>query len=295
MLVVSVVLLLAGCNGDGSSDENNDIDTTDITNNSNQSTEILADKAKKIFYLVPSPIETAALLKKAGANYDMDILNPIENVSKYETISSKALNLGIYGADLSYVSIFDQTQETMLYVSCTKRMADDLGITSAFDSEKMERIEENINRKDSMLNIISDSYWIADAYLKENQRANISAIIITGGWVEGLYIATQLADNSASNSGLVTRIAEQKYSLDNLYDLVSSYEKSDNIDMLMEDISTMKAIFDQLEIVSTSGENTTDSETGVTTIGSSKEIKISEDQLAAITSAVESIRNKYIE
>lgn len=294
-MVVSVLLLFAGCNGEGSSDENNDIDTTDITNHSNQSSDFLADKAKKIFYMVPSPIETAALLKKAGANYDMDILNPIENVSKYETIRSKALNLGIYGADLSYVSIFDQTQETMLYVSCTKRMADDLGITSAFDSKKMERIEENINRKDSMLNIISDSYWIADAYLKENQRANISAMIITGGWIEGLYIATRLAGNSVSNSGLVKRIAEQKYSLDNLYALVNSYEKSEDINVILKDINALKAIFDELEIVSTSGENTTDPETGVTTIGSSKEIKITEEQLASITSTVESIRNKYIE
>ena len=151
------------------------------------------EETKALFYSLPSPIETASILQKTGAEYDATILNPVVNVNKYELASTKAINLGIYGSDLSYASVFDQTQEVMFYISSCKKLADGLGLSNAFDAKTMSRMEENINDKDSLLHLISDSYWMADAYLEENERSNLSALIISGGWVEGLYIATQLA------------------------------------------------------------------------------------------------------
>ena len=109
------------------------------------------EEAKSIFYMLPSPIETASLLQKAGAEYDISILNPVMNVNKYELASTKAINLGIYGSDLSYASVFDQTQEVMFYLSCCKKLADGMGLTKAFDSKTMGRIEENINEVTRMI------------------------------------------------------------------------------------------------------------------------------------------------
>jgi hypothetical protein len=60
------------------------------------------DKAKKIFYSLPSPLETAMLIKSAGADYNEQLLNPLGNVEKYTTNKSMALNLGIYTTDLSF-------------------------------------------------------------------------------------------------------------------------------------------------------------------------------------------------
>lgn len=49
--------------------------------------------------------------EKAGAKYNKNILNDVKNVDKYTSAGQQALNLGIYGADLSYTSVFNHTQE----------------------------------------------------------------------------------------------------------------------------------------------------------------------------------------
>ena len=114
--------------------------------------------AKKIFYSLPSPLETAMLIKSAGAKYNEELLNPIENASNYTTNRKMALNLGIYTTDLSFASLFDQTQAAIKYMSAAKKMADGLGILDAIDNTTIERLEENINNRDVIMDIISETF-----------------------------------------------------------------------------------------------------------------------------------------
>jgi len=253
------------------------------------------EEAKSIFYMLPSPIETASLLQKAGAKYDGSILNPVINMSRYELASMKALNLGVYGSDLSYASVFDQTQEVLFYLSSCKKLADGLGLEKAFDSETMKRMEENINNKDSLLQLISDSYWMADSYLKENERSNLSALIISGGWIEGVYIATKLAETS-TNEALLARIAEQKLSLSHLLSIVETY-KGDHGDVndVYSDLLEINAIFNKMKSEKGSFETFRDSEMGITTIGGSSKLILSKSLLQEISTKIETIRNRYIE
>ena len=109
------------------------------------------NKAKQIFYSLPSPIETAMLIRRAGVDFDETLLNKKENYSNYTTSLKKALNLGIYSTDLSYASMFEQTQIAIQYMSITKLMAQDLGILSAIDERILRRLETNINNRDSIM------------------------------------------------------------------------------------------------------------------------------------------------
>lgn len=253
------------------------------------------EEAKSIFYMLPSPIETASLLQKAGAKYDGSILNPVINISRYERASMKALNLGIYGSDLSYASVFDQTQEVMFYLSSCKKLADGLGLENAFDSETMERMEENINNKDSLLQLISDSYWMADSYLEENERSNLSALIISGGWVEGVYIATKLAETN-TNEALLARIAEQKLSLSHLLSIVDTYKGNHgDVNDVYSDLLEINAIFNKMKSEKGSFETSRDLETGITTIGGSSKLFLSKQLLQEISTKIETIRNRYIQ
>ncbi|MBL4651406.1 MAG: hypothetical protein JKY53_00875 [Flavobacteriales bacterium] len=264
----------------------------------NEAEEILqhnVQEAKSIFYMLPSPIETASLMQKAGAEYDASILNPVLNVNKYELASTKALNLGVYGSDLSYASVFDQTQEVIFYLSSCKKLADGLGLTNAFDAATMVRIEENINDKDSLLHLISDSYWMVDAYLEENERSNLSALIISGGWVEGLYIATRLALTNPTQE-LVDRVAEQKLSLTHLLAIINTY-KGDHGDVndVYTELLEIQTIFDKIELTKETVETSTNLETGITTIGGATRMTLSNAVLEEISTKIESIRNRYIQ
>lgn len=290
--IVGVLLLAIFVTSCGGSDSESNSAREDLLNDSSDDR---LNKAKDMLYLVPSPIETVMLLHRAGASYDGQALNRVDNMSKYETKMEKSLNLGIYGADLSYASMFDMTQDAMFYVQACKNLAEGLGIMNAFDEATIARMEENINDRDSMLRIISDTYWIADSYLKENESVSTSAMIVAGGWIEALHIATSVAKNSKNSEDMVQRIGEQKYALDNLVALLSSYEQTDDIKAVYTDMMLIKSEFDKLEVISVDSEDSIDPKTGVTTVGETYKIIITPQQFNDISAKLNTVRNKYIE
>lgn len=287
-LAVAVAMLLSACGGSQPEQDPLVIDQQDTTV---QDTRL--KKTRNIFFNIPSPMETAALLKKAGAEYNGKILNDVKNVDRYTSAGQQALNLGIYGADLSYASVFNQTQESMFYTAATRKLADKLNITSAFNDQTIERMERNMNDRDSLLNIISETYWSMDAYLKENDRDHLSAMMIAGGWVEGLYIATQIAQANDSPE-LRQRIAEQKLSLKDLLGLIDTYgSDEENLNRIRKDLTELEALFADVEIGSVGNEVT--QENGVTIVGGGgAAAQLSTEKLAALKDKAAAIRNNYI-
>jgi hypothetical protein len=288
ILPLSIGAMLIACNGEDS--ESSSSSSANIVVDS-----LKAASAEKIFYSIPSPIEMASVLKSSGSTYDNTLPNPVDRKDKYSTVRSRALNLGVYGADLSYAVVYDNTQESMLFLACAKKLADGLGITSAFSEEKIAKMEENMSNRDSMLAMISDSYWETDAYLQENERGNVSAYIITGGWIEGIYlgckIERKLKSGGKNNKEIASRIAEQKASLENLIALLESYAAPDSFGDLIDDLKALQAIYASVKQTETETTASTNSE-GVTTIGGGSEFEINEEQLSAIDKKVSEIRNK---
>ena len=286
---VLVIAFAAGCSENPGNSKGHSVDDDDTT----ELPESNIEQVKTIFYMLPSPIETASLLHKAGAEYDGTILNPIENVNKYELTGKKALNLGVYGADLSYASVFDQSQEVLFYISACKKLSDGLGLEKAFDPQTISRMEENINDKDSLLHLISDSYLLADTYLQENDRSNFSALIISGGWIEGLYIATLVYKNNP-NEAILKRISEQKFSLSHLIEIVQPY-KDDyaDIEKVYYDLKELENVFNKISMTKNKATSSTNKNTGITTIGGAGSLNISPETLIELSEKVKIIRNRY--
>lgn len=279
--------LLLACGADDTTDEvvdNNKIKVTD------EKTIERAEKAQKVFQTIPSPFETASIFEEAGIGYNGEITNPVENIDKYTTSTQQALNLGVYGADLSYANIHDQSQESMFYMNCAKKMADELGVSGAFTAEAIERIEENMNNRDSMMTIVSDAFWTCDAYLKENGQDNLSALIIAAGWIEGLYLGTKGINFDSPNDALMQRIAEQKYSFTNLMDLLSSYNDAE-VKKLADKLAALKDSFDKIE-EQESEATVTEGETP--TIGGGTTLAYSAENILEIATTAENIRNEII-
>lgn len=288
-MILALVTVLAACGGDPPpQDALNVNDGLDSTAQSERMA-----KTKNIFYNIPSPMETAALLKKAGASYNSKILNDVKSVDKYTAASQQALNLGVYGADLSYASVFNHTQESMFYTSCAKKLADRLGVMSAFNDSTIEVMEKNQNDRDKLLEVISETFWGVDGYLKENGRENLSALMIAGGWVEGLYIATQVTATNDTPE-LRQRIAEQKHSLGDLISLISSYGTDDErLKTVLADMQALQGLY--AEVNTGGGENTVTEENGVAVIGApAAAATLTDAQLGAIRDKAAAIRNTYI-
>lgn len=280
-------ITLAACGGDTPPQ---DTLKTDGAADSTQAERVR--KTKNIFHNIPSPMETAAVLKKAGAEYDKDILNDVKHVDNYTSASKQALNLGIYGADLSYASVFNNTQESMLYTACAQNLAKRLDVANAFGQETVDRMEANRNDRDSLLNIISETYWEVDAYLKENGRDNVSALMIAGGWVEGLYIATQVCKQHDTPE-LRQRIADQRIPLGELIELMSTYSTDDPaVGGVKGDLDALAALYSAVPAAAAS---TVTQENGVAVIGGgSPPAAVNDEQLKALSEKTTSIRNGYI-
>jgi hypothetical protein len=253
------------------------------------------NKAKQIFYSLPSPIETAMLIRRAGVDFNETLLNKRENYSKYTTTLQKAINLGIYSADLSYASMFEQTQIAIQYMSISKLMAQDLGILSAIDEAILRRLEANINHRDSIMDIISESFMNSDAYLKENGRPETAALILAGGWIEGLYLAIKSIDKKKGNDDLVDRIIDQKISLGSLLQLLESYHNIEMVNRILIDVRKIAKVYENFDVVYSHIETLTDPDDRTTVLKARTEVFKSANALKSLSHVVDSLRTSYVQ
>ena len=131
-------------------------------------------------YPLPTAFEVTNLLNKAGASYILSLSNSTSNVDKYFTEKSKAINLGIYGADLAYASTYQMKQETMNYLKVSKKLIDELQISTEFNTTFAERVEKNIDNQDSLITVISDSFYKTYEFLTNNGKDNLSLLVMSG-------------------------------------------------------------------------------------------------------------------
>jgi hypothetical protein len=244
-------------------------------------------------FSIPSPIQTALLIKKSGANYNKEMLNTSQKASSYSTSFKKALNLGIYGADLGYVTIYEQTQDAISYLNSAKKIADDLGVSGAFDAQTIDRFQKNLGSKDSMLTLVSVAYRASDAYLKNNDRNEISGLILTGGWIESLTFATNVF-KMKGDAEVKRRIAEQKLSLNSLIKLLTPYYSQPEYAELIDGLKEVSAIFDSVEFKYVYEKPTVDVEKKLTIVNSKTEAVISDEQVKTISEKIQSIRNQIV-
>jgi hypothetical protein len=286
------MIFLLSCSSESTRKDRIEVDASDISSQDLAKEGI--QTARQIFYSLPSPLETAMILKRSGAQYNEELLNPVENASKYTTNKSMALNLGIYSTDLSYASLFDQTQASIRYMAVSKRMAEGLGILNAIDNSIIQRLEENVNNREAIMDIISESLLNTSSILEEDDRVAIGSIILVGGWIEGLYIATSLVDDvKRADNELVDRIVDQKLSLATVINLLDQHKENSDVRDIMADVKTLLAIYDKIQI-SFSGVEALEEEGGTTVLRSKNVVSVSPAVFDELRNKVASIRSKYI-
>lgn len=243
-------------------------------------------------FSIPSPMQTALLIQKSGIAYDKSILHAHNKVNTYSTDFARALNLGIYGADLGYVSLYNQNQDALGYLTALKQLADKLGVSSAFDNNTMKRIESNISNKDSLMVLVGVVYRSSDAFLKNNQRNDVSSLILTGGWLESMHFSLS-AYSTKPSEDMKRRIAEQKQSLISLVKILSKFE-SEEIKSLTAQLEDLSKVYETIDLKYNFVEPTTDTTRKVTYINSTTEVVISDEQVKDIVKKVQDIRNKIL-
>ena len=253
-----------------------------------------------MFYQVPTPNELFAVLKNAEVAYNRENLNDISNVNKYETKASKALNFGVYTADLAYITSLGQMDDASKFFETIRNLSKDLEIENAVDEVILKRLQSNLENSnaDSLFYLSNETYYNAYSYLEENDRRDVLAMIVVGGWIEGLNIILNLEPYS-DGSEVCQRIADQKLTLENLMIFTSTIE-NDQLSEIVGELSAIEEVFNS-EIIEEEAEaevtefTSSESEDGVMIFGGGVSSSISEAQFNELKSIVLDLRTSIIE
>jgi len=254
-------------------------------------TSSLIFKYNNTLFTIPSPFQVTSIIKNSNIDYNKSFLSPPENVSNYTTIFKQSLNIGIYGTDMGYLNIYDQVPDIISYFTVIKKLSGELGLNSAFQASLIDRVEKNIDNQDSLLYFLTNTYREFDSYLKNSNRKDVGILIVTGGWIESLYLLAQITDEN-KNRSIINRLGEQKHPLDNLIELLSPYYyKSKDFSLLIDALVDLAYEFDGIIFNYTYQESEVIPEQKLSIIKSNSNVIISEYHIRTIAQKISAIRN----
>lgn len=235
LIILSVALLSCKSN------RNNEPEGSEISNNEVKKGEAIMDLSG---YPLPTSFYITEMLNKAGAPYILSIANSVENVGNYFSQKEKALNLGIYGADLSYASTYMMKQETIMYLKASSLLTEELKISTAFNEDYIERIKNNLDNGDSLILIVSDSFYDTYNYLIENEKDVSAILVMAGSWIEGLYLTTQIALTARSSDKFIEIIGQQKTSLRELLNIMDPVKENTDLSGIYYQLKSLHDIYE---------------------------------------------------
>lgn len=214
-----------------------------------QPEDTITNLKREIYYGLLTPIEASNLFNRLNVPYVPETLNPITNSDQYLSSSKTSINLGIYGVDLAYLKMFDLGQETFNCMLTIRSMSNKLGIPENYITDPIKKIEADLGNSDSLIMLMDSAYKQIEANLRENDRESAAGLMIMGGWIEAMYIATQLVyDETNPDPEVVERIAEQKYILVSLLSYMKNYYDDPIVVYYTKKLLYLKKYFDTFEI-----------------------------------------------
>ena len=280
---IVVSIFIASCNSSTN-------DTPSETSVDSVSTTVAEDtEQSQVVYNIPSPMETFIILKMTSVPFDKSLLNPSANVSKYVTNFSKSINLGIYSADLAFSLLYEQNKEIETYLKNTADLKSSLNIDGDFFQSLIKRIKANSSNLDSMMQIVSEANVNTNMYLNENKMNNTVALITAGGWIEGLYMLSNIAQKNPKKE-LVGMVADQKLVVKNLIKTLEPFASDKEIAGLLADVKDIEKLYESLKPVE--GKSTTSANKNIASIGNNTSFELTSEQLKLIVDKATALRNK---
>lgn len=249
---------------------------TNCTTNNSRKAEVISKESveqevREFVYPLPTAFEITEMLNRIEAAYMPVICNSKENYDKYMTESKRALNLGVYSADLCYANTYNQSTLVKEYTDVVKKVIDALDMTQAIDPELPNKMESNENNKEELTKLITDAFYDSYEYLNKNDRGPVSILIVAGSWIEGLYISTHISEFTFENKEIVKILLSQKEPLLKLMELLNEYRNDEGVLVVKNSIEPLYNIYAGID-----------------------ESSISENQVNAIRNTVTEIRDSIV-
>jgi len=203
----------------------------------------------EIFYGILTPVEVCTIFNRLGISYNNATLNPISNRDQYLSSSKASINTGIYGVDFGYLKMFGIGQQMIDYMVTIREMSNKLGIPDSYLTEPIKKVESDISEPDTILYLMNDAFLKMEAHLREGGRESTAGLMVMGGWVEAMFISTQLVYNPQKpDPEVIQRIAQQKYTLTTLLSFLKNYYDDPVVVYYSKKLKYLKNYFDSFDI-----------------------------------------------
>lgn len=199
-----------------------------------------------VIYKIPSPIDIFVFLDANKAPFLKEYLHNPSRHQDYLSRKSRALNLGIYSADLAYSAVYGDVQHALLYFNAAKILASKLGLHEGYGEQMALRVDQNLNNLDSLIDITSDSYYQARQFLEDQEMTELMGIMVAGGWIESFFLAIKSVPNAQLTNPIVERIVDQQLLLENLIAQLKKYESDKAVAEIIIQLEELQAVFDKL-------------------------------------------------
>ncbi len=294
LFVVSQIFI--GCKGCNKSDEDVINIPKNIPVNQEKPKPENQEVVEQIVNSFPSPVEVAAIIKDMEVPFSKKYLVDPDIINNYDINYKKAFGLGVLSADLGYLNVYERTTLIVEYLSAIKRLADDLRVGQFFDFQSFKRLATSSENLDSLVFLSVNSFSNMNRHLQENARGNLSLLMVTGVWLEGLYLMTQVYETHP-NDKLKELIGDQKTIFTILYQGLKLYNDNDYFKTILDEFKKIDKIYSQVTITYEKVEPTyksTQSDIPVYEQEERSVIHISDEQIQDLIDVTKQVRNKLI-
>jgi hypothetical protein len=203
----------------------------------------IENEIQKNVYPLPTSADVIKMLSELEVGYILGIANPVENARKYLTSASKAINMGGYGADLSYATLYNIQQQVINYLDAIRSLANELNMSKIYDETLYDKIKQNFDNRDELVKILTEAFSNTYAYLSENDQQTLALLVVGGAWVEGMYLTTHVSEAAYQVAGISKVLIEQKESFDLFMDLTKPYLEDPNIKDFVGKLEPIKQVY----------------------------------------------------
>lgn len=279
-IIAFACLFAVACADAPKKDKNQEEKTEEVAEPAEEAVETMEED---VSFVLPSPIQIAAIFSRSGLKYESGLTNPISNTSKYNTKTAKYLNFGVFSADLAYVVLNSQQQESIDYLNTVRVLSDEIGMPSIFGSGQLiESFEKNISNQDTVLRLLTTIKRRTDEYLAENAEESKEAVFFSAAWLEGMYIG---ANSTSDKTKITPRIIEQMTILNNIIKALKvQNDASLDIAFLTEGLEDLSATFEGFKEVKSLENPDMDI----------SDITLTDDELTTLTTKITALRTKVI-
>jgi uncharacterized membrane-anchored protein YhcB (DUF1043 family) len=222
-------------------------------------------------YPLPTSAEVIKMLTDLEVGFIIGISNPVENVKKYFSSTTRAINLGVYGADLSYATLYNMQQEVINNMSAIRSLANELNMSKIYNEELYEKIKQNFDNRDQLVSILTSAFNDTYSYLADNDQQPLALLVVGGAWVEGMYLTTHVSEAAYQVAGISKVLLEQKKSFELYMEITQPYINDASVSDFVKQLEPIKKVYEG--------------------IGTS----LTEQNIKDITAAITSVRDKVFE